>query len=241
MPELVVVVPSRGRPHTVAELAAAFRETCELPDTGLVFAVDESDPTWPEYERAVEVEPPGRDERPMVAAMCAPTSTMVEALNFAALRLLDHFGAGIDAVGFFGDDHRPRSASWDRAYLDALAARPGIVYGNDLLQRENLPTQCAMSTSWVRALGHMAPTLLVHLFVDDYWLRLGRAADGLTYLPDVVVEHVHPIAGEVAWDEGHRRVNQPAMYDRDRASFAYYWWHYGERDVAAVRGLVSRA
>lgn len=233
MPELVVIVPSRGRPHTVAELAAAFRETCTA-DTYLLVAFDESDPAGDEY-RAV-----ARDlaDGERLACPCLVTQSMVESLN-AAARGVACWPEPPAAIAFMGDDHRPRTTGWDRAYLDALRKRAGIVYGNDLIQGENLPTQCAMSTSWVRALGHMAPPPLTHLFVDDYWLTLGRLADGITYLPDVVVEHVHPLTGKVAWDEGHRRVNQPAMYERDRAAFAAYMSEHGGRDLAAVMAAAA--
>ena len=109
------------------------------------------------------------------------------------------------------------------------------MYGNDLFQRGNLPTQVAMSTAVVRALGHMAPPTLTHLYVDDYWLALGKSAGCITYLPDVIVEHCHPVAGKAEWDAGYARVNDRAMYDRDAAAFTAYWGEHGSRDVDAVR------
>lgn len=235
MPDLVVIVPSRGRPHAVAELAAAFRATREM-STLLVFAIDESDPVQAEYIAAMHAAG-GAD----LGVLIGDSASMVEALNAAATLAATSEPPKLRprAIGFMGDDHRPRTKGWDRAYLDALAACPGIVYGNDLIQGAALPTQCAMSTSWVRALGHMAPPVLRHLYVDDYWKRLGLATERITYLPDVVVEHVHPIAGKVAWDEGHRRVNDPAMYEQDRAAFEAYWREFGARDLAAVTAATA--
>jgi hypothetical protein len=91
----------------------------------------------------------------------------------------------------------------------------GIVYGDDLLQRDRLPTQCAVTADIVRVLGWMAPPTLTHLAVDDWWLRLGQQADCIRYLPAVVVEHMHPVAAKAAWDAGYARVNSPGMYQRD--------------------------
>ncbi len=230
-----MVVPTRGRPVAATELVEAFRATCTA-DTTPLFAVDESDPAWPEYERAVELA--NLDGAHRVLAIRSPSTSMVEALNTAVRLVLDNEWEPA-AIGFLGDDHRPRSHGWDRAYLDALAAQPGIVYGNDLIQGEALPTQCAMSTVAVQALGHMAPPVLRHLYVDSYWLALGRAADCITYLPGVVVEHVHPIAGKVPWDEGHLRVNAPALYERDRVAFEAYWAEHGAADVRAVRAALA--
>lgn len=236
MHSLTVIVPSRGRPHTVAELAAAFEETC-TERTWLLFAVDEDDTQHTAYRDAVgEACAGGR----RVQLVSQPSGTMVSALNAAARLLLDAPGPVVpDAIGFMGDDHRPRTQGWDQRYLTALTALPGIVYGNDLLQGANLPTQCAISTRVVRALGRMAPDALEHLYVDNYWRDLGNASGCLSYLPDVVVEHVHPAAGKAAWDEGHRRVNQPAMYERDKAAYAAYWAQHQARDILALRQALT--
>lgn len=236
MDSLVVIVPSRGRPHTVAELAEVFRDTC-TERTWLLFAVDEDDPHYPAYRDAVG-EACAKGLRVQLVAQ--PSGTMVSALNHAARHLLGAPGPTVpQAIGFMGDDHRPRTIGWDERYLTALSSLPGIVYGNDLLQGANLPTQCAMTTRMVAALGHMAPPELTHLYVDNYWRDLGAATGCLSYLPDVIVEHLHPAAGKAAWDEGHRRVNQAAMYERDKAAYADYWARYQARDVLALLQATS--
>jgi hypothetical protein len=226
--DLVVIVPSRGRPHTMVEMAEAFEET-RTADAELVFAVDSDDPSGQAYYDAAS---------PAAKVVMAPNRSMVDALNFVATAL--PMAVEATAVGFMGDDHRPRTVGWDRAYLDALAAKPGIVYGNDLIQGPNLPTQCAMSTEIVRALGHMAPPALTHLYVDNYWRDLGKAAGCLTYLPDVVIEHLHPVAGKAAVDDGYRRVNAPEMYQRDAAAYETYMREHGGRDIAAVRQALAQ-
>jgi hypothetical protein len=139
-----------------------------------------------------------------------------------------------------GDDHRPRTVGWDAAYLNALhELGTGIVYGDDRLQGEALPTQCAMTADIVRALGYMAPAGLRHLAVDNFWLDLGRGAGCLRYLPDVVVEHMHPLAGKAEWTPGHRRVNAPAMYERDLAEYGRFKRHELPGAVAKVRDLMG--
>lgn len=236
MNSLTVIVPSRGRPHTVAELTEAFRLTC-TERTWLLFAVDEDDPQYLAYRDVVD------------GALCAgrrvqlvaqPSGTMVSALNHAARLLLAAPGpAQPDAIGFMGDDHRPRTQGWDRAYLDALTSLPGIVYGNDRIQGANLPTQCAISASVVRALGHMAPEALTHLYVDNYWLTLGRAAGRISYLPQVTVEHLHPVAGAAEWDDGYRRVNAPEMYAKDRAVYEQYVAEHLAEEVVKLSTLAT--
>lgn len=236
MADLVVIVPSRGRPQAARELAQAFASTCTA-DTRLVFAVDEDDPLLPEYS---DIPRSWADSRRPAVEMCVcdATGSMVGALNGTAKALAEVYQPAPFALGFLGDDHRPRTRGWDARYLEALRELgTGIVYGDDLLQSERLPTQCAMTADIVRALGFMAPPSLGHLFVDNFWRDLGHAAGCLRYLPDVVVEHLHPAAGKATVDEGYARVNAGEQYARDGEAYAKYRAGYLASDVAMVRQL----
>lgn len=124
-----------------------------------------------------------------------------------------------DVVGFMGDDHRPRTLGWD-ALLE-VPARTRIAYGDDLLQRQSLPTAVAMPRRFVEALGFMAPPELKHLYVDNYWASLG-AQVGLEYVPGAVIEHMHPVAGKAEWDDEYKRVNDGALYQADANAFHKY-------------------
>ncbi|GAB1642537.1 hypothetical protein [Krasilnikovia sp. MM14-A1259] len=230
MADLVVIVPSRGRPEAAAALAATFADFCTA-DTLLTFAVDEDDPAVPAYSDLTRSWPQVR-----VGVADAP-STMVKTLNSAAT--LD---ARLDeppfAIGFMGDDHRPRTRGWDATYLEALhELGTGIVYGNDLLQGHRLPTQCAMTSDIIRALGFMSPPELRHMYVDNFWRDLGKAAGCLRYLPDVIVEHRHPVAGKAQMDEGYLRVNAPAVYEADERAYAEYGRTRLAGHVAKVQAL----
>lgn len=230
MPDLVVIVPSRGRPAAVAALDAAFRETC-VADTRIVLALDADDPDRGGYF-AVQGDPLTRVSAAYLQP-ATPESTMVSALNLAA----DDHARGF-AVGFMGDDHRPRTKGWDQQYLDALRELgTGIVYGNDLLQGANLPTQVAMTADIVRRLGYMAPPQLRHMYVDNFWRDLGRAVGCIRYLPNVVVEHLHPIAGKAKWDPGYMRVNDPRVYESDAAAYAAFLAVEMPSAVATVKAL----
>lgn len=211
MTSMAVIVPSRGRPDAAVELATQFAFT--KATSRLVFAIDDDDPMGDQYIRALNV-------YPYTTVTRLDSRTMVEALNKAALSLADEH----EFLAFMGDDHRPRTEHWDAMYAAALQFGAGVrmVYGDDLVQGRNLPTQIAMRSDVVRTLGHMAPTALTHLYVDNYWKDLGLATRSIRYLPQVVVEHVHPVTGKVPWDDGHTRVNDPAMYTRDADAYHTY-------------------
>lgn len=239
MTDLVVIVPTRDRPESAEQLVRAFADTCTA-DTELVFALDDNAPSLPGYRGVVEFANNMRLFR--VGEVTLPSRNMGEALRLAVAAVTSPDAVSPPfAVGFMGDDHRPRTKGWDTAYLQALRELgTGIVYGNDLLQGANLPTQVAMTSDIIRALGHMAPPTLVHMYLDNYWKELGERAGCLRYLPDVVVEHVHPLAQGLPmdeWDEGHRRVNSREMYATDHA--AYVRWKYMQMpvEVAKVRAL----
>lgn len=214
-PPLAVIVPTRGRPENAARLAEAFRETDAL-NALPVFVADENDPELPGYRALLDE---GRISRLMIPPVNQVASGMCAALNFAARRYAEIY----DAIGFMGDDHLPRTRGWDDQIMDALdSMEPKVVYGNDLLQGPNLPTAVFMPSRIVRAVEFMAPPVMRHLYLDNYWKTLGEHLGGLVYLPDVIIEHLHPIAGKAPWDERYEAVNSSLRDHADRSAWLEY-------------------
>jgi hypothetical protein len=144
-------------------------------------------------------------------------------------------------VGFMGDDHLPRTEEWDQRIAHQLIRPGAIVYGNDLFQGPHLPTAVFMDSLIVRTLGYMAPPALKHLFLDNTWLTWGQYLDTLTYMPDVIIEHMHPQAGKAEWDDGHARVNGSEMWDHDREEWNTYSQHQLTVDCKALRQASTRS
>jgi hypothetical protein len=214
---LTILVPTRGRPQNLTRLWQAFRDTCEY-ETRLVALVDSDDPELRAYQAIYRQ----LEDEPMFRMGIGPRLRLGPTLNVAAPK----WAARSDAVGFMGDDHLPRTVGWDGRYLDELKRLgTGLVYGNDLIQGEALPTQVAMTSDIILATGHMVPAGALHLWLDNAWLALGRALDAITYLPDVIVEHLHPIAGRAQWDAGYAEANTDARSDADRAVFERWREH----------------
>ncbi len=226
---MLYIVPSRGRPGNIVSLIGAWETTRTRAE--LFVAIDHDDPALDEYMKVLKTAPPwckwGRVRR--------ERRGMVGALNYFANQF-SKIDLGYAALGFMGDDHAPRTFAWDAMLMDALRLMPGVAYGNDLIQGANLPTAVAMSTQIVRATGRMAPMTLKHLYVDNYWKSLGERIGRLTYLPNCVIEHMHPIAGKALWDSGYEEVNAGSMYEHDQRAYAKFVAEGGlERDVAAIR------
>lgn len=215
--EFAVLVPTRCRPHAVQPLAEAFAATCTAA-TWLCFCVD-GDPD-PAYHRAVLHAQ--TVTYPRILINRGPRRRLVGTLNHYATLIATGDNPPA-AIGYLGDDHRPDTYAWDTYFLAALAEHgPGIVYGDDGIQHENLPTACAISTPIIAALGHMAPPALTHMYCDTYWRDLGRGAGCLTYLPEVRITHQHPSAGHTPWDDSYRESNSTQSYGRDEWVYRQY-------------------
>lgn len=215
MTALAVIIPTRGRPENAARLETAFRETTTLGAVP-VFVADEDDPRLGEYKELLAA---GRLSRLMVYNHTEGGRGLCFPLNYAARRYADVY----DNVGFMGDDHLPRTHGWDARVLDALdSTEPRVVYGNDLLQGPALPTAVFLPSRIIKALGVMAPQVMRHLYLDNFWKHLGEQTGGLRYLGDVVIEHLHPVAGKAPWDERYAAVNASERDTADRLAWEEY-------------------
>jgi hypothetical protein len=210
--KMCVVVPSRGRPENAARLAQAFIDTQTEAD--LYFIIDNDDPKWNEYAKNESIKCLPADNKTGGCANSLNTGA-VYLLDFAKFPLYDYFV-------FMGDDHLPRTQNWDKTFIQALSINTGIVYGNDLLQGENLPTAFGMSRDLVMELQGMTFPGCIHLFFDNFVKQLGIDLNYLKYLPDVIIEHLHPVAGKAEMDEGYARVNQPKWYEEDLLALQKY-------------------
>ena len=132
----------------------------------------------------------------------------------------------------------PRSPGWAARHLAALRELgTGIVYCDDGYQHQALPTQWAMTVDIVRELKAMVPAEVEHLYCDNAVMDLGVAAGCLTYLPDVLIEHMNPYARKGTLDAQYQRVNSRAQYARDRPAYAAWRAEHLPGQAAAVRRL----
>lgn len=225
---LIVIVPSRGRPQSVERLVTAWTNTHAYDDASLIFVIDRTDPHVDAYLDQADAE-----LAPMLVHPGRPP--MVEKLNAAAIG----FARQSDIhLAFAGDDHIPRTPGWAKRYCDELDhLGTGIVYGDDLLQGDKLPTQWAMTADIVRTLGRMVPADVEHLYCDNSILDLGQAADCIRYLPDVIIEHMHPAAGKAVFDDGYQAVNNDTQIAHDRAAYEHWRAVQLPAQADAVRAL----
>lgn len=228
MSALNVLVPSRGRPESVAKMADAWTETGAAGRATLTWIIDMDDPRYMDYLHELKF------WEWMKRGVMTSWLPMVPKLNMAARLAAE----ASPTVGFMGDDHLPRSKNWDLAITGyAAATEPAIIYGKDGFQDEKLPTWWAMSSTIIKTLGRMVPAEVQHLYCDNAVMRLGEATNTLHYLPHVLVEHMHPLAGKSEMDAGYARVNRREQYDRDQGLYRDWLNTRLDEDARLVREL----
>jgi hypothetical protein len=224
--DLLVITPSRGRPDSMRRLAQAIAATAQA-ETDLIFAVDDDDPA-----SVGAAEAAGDGDR--VRSVHGPRQSLIEWTNVIAVAQ----APGYRALASFGDDHVPRTEGWDVKLLAVLDDKgPGIAYPDDCNPRNYttgpMVTAPVMSSQIVTALGWMCYPPLIHFYADNVWEDLGRDAECLYWVPEIVVEHLHytvtGTAPDATYGEAYR------SWDSDQQAF--YAWREGQRvtDGATVR------
>lgn len=147
---------------------------------------------------------------------------------------------GARVVCSLGDDHRV-TGPWESQVLAAVddLGGVGVVYGDDGIQHEGLPTCAFVTANIVDALGYMIPPGIEHLYADNFWLELGKRAGCLRYVPELSTPHLHPIleAKGSPWDDLYRENNSEAAFARDGAAFDRWLAEQADADVAKVAAI----
>jgi hypothetical protein len=220
MRALTVLVPSRGRPHNIQQLLESWENTV-TGDTHLIVIVDDDDPTLEDYLKLP------------VEVRVGPRLRIGGTLNVVAPEV----AVTSRNIGFMGDDHRPRTKGWDEVFINELdKLKVGVVYGNDLAHGVNLATSVTMTSNIVSTLGYMCVPGSIHLFLDNFWMELGRGTN-ITYFDDVVVEHVHPHFQKALLDNTYVEANSPEVWGADETTFNNYVATQLQDDLQKLRTL----
>lgn len=205
-----VFCPTRHRPQNALRLTESFNETTSY--ARLIFSVDEdAGPMLSAYTADLE----WQDRIGVFRHPGEHGTGFVKPLNW----VVDRAGWAGEFYGFVGDDHVFRTSSWETKVEAAFHAGADVVYGDDLLVGDRIPTAVFLRRELVRALGWFAPPQFSHLNADCCWKDIGESLGTLRYLPDVVIEHLHPAAGKAENDDQYSYVNSPEMVKKDGATY----------------------
>lgn len=223
MTDLVLLVPSRGRPDKVARLIDACERTCTA-DTRLHFGFDNDDPVLSANIMAAG------------SSAWVTTGTRKGLGGWTNRLAAEH--PWVPWLGSIGDDMVPVTRGWDERLI-AACGPSGMAYPRDN-RRDDIPEIIVMTRDIPAALGWVCLPALHHWYVDNVWSDLGRAAGCLAYLPDVLVEHRHP--NVPGGDKPDGTYNDAAQrYAHDLAAYQRWRLRGMAEDIRTVRRIHAAA
>jgi len=233
--DLAIVIPTRGRPGNIRKVISAWDFTNAWDVADMILAVDADDPEYQRYEALHEEHRhPDTGEELFSIHVQPHWVPMVHKLDYVAFTLTE----GYFAIGFAGDDHFPQTIDWAKRYLTVLHEMgTGMVYGDDGYQGRKLSTEWAVTSDVVRALGRMVPAPVEHMYCDNAMMDLFNGAGALRHLPEVRIEHMHPVAGKADSDDQYKRVNHRDQFRKDRVAYERWRSSGMVTDINTVRAF----
>lgn len=193
------LIPSRSRPHRLAETIRACRETGMT--TPAVVRLDADDPMLGGYEAL---------DRPRDWAFVVARREPLSAVYNGCFRLLPD----LDWYGFLSDDVTPETPGWDRMLISA-AGRDGLAFGDDGINGAAHAAHFVLGGDLVRGAGFLSLPGLQRIFIDTVWNDIARHRGTFRYLPGVRMTHRHFSNGKALMDATYRKTGKTA----DRATY----------------------
>tara|TARA_B100000315_G_scaffold101207_1_gene93002 strand:- start:2310 stop:2990 length:681 start_codon:yes stop_codon:yes gene_type:complete len=148
-----------------------------------------------------------------------------------------------DVLLIANDDQVFVDKNWDVRIDEEAAKYPDDIYCmwfNDGRYQEKICTFPILSRKWVDTLGYIEPFLFEHFNCDLWTWQIGQMIDRLHYIPDILVEHLHPDTGKAEADETTERNLKGGRPDRDRTIFAKFE-RYRVLDASLLKDVIEAA
>lgn len=227
--EILMICPSRSRPHKAYEVIDTFEKT-NSGRAKLFFYLDDDDPTAKDYPKP---------RNPNTMLHIGPRYGITGSVNQAVMNYPNY-----RFYGFIGDDHRFRTADWDKVFIETIDSKGGgwgIAYGDDLLMHAALPTAVVISKNIIDAMGFMVYPELKHLYIDNFWKEIGIGIERLFYIPEVIIEHMHYVAGKAPKDALYSQVNSSESQQRDGKVFTDFMANVKDIYINKIRKAKEEA
>ena len=217
--DLMVMVPTRGRPERLRKCLDSFKETSTCADITVI-----TDPDDPSYD--------GFDFGEAAHGVLEPRAYLTGKLNKTAEAFADMYRV----LMWVADDHVFETPGWDTIMLGRLEEMGGSgwVYPEDT-RRSDVPEIWMVSSDIVRALGWFANPVLNHFYVDNTIGELGKRSGLIRWCPQAVIRHEHySITPGVDRDEVYRTTEE--MFGPSDIA-AYHEWCAAQmgNEVAVLR------
>jgi hypothetical protein len=113
-----------------------------------------------------------------------------------------------DIIMFAADDIVFGTPNWDiiiQKEFDKVEDKILLVYGNDGFQNGRIATHGFIHRHWMELLGYVLPPKLASAYTDEWVTDLAIRVGRCEYLPNLLVEHIHPATGKASTDETYQK------------------------------------
>ena len=226
-PVISLLCPTRNRPANVRRMIGSAADTVEDPRAvEFVFYCDDDAPG------SVPADIAGM---PGIKVITGPRIVLSAMWN-------ECFAACTGEIAMQCDDEAVfRSDGWDTLVREAFGAVPdriAFVHGSDGHQPPDFGALGFLSREWVYAVGRFTPPYFSCDYGDTWINDVANAIGRRVFVPGLMIEHLHPIAGKAQWDATHG--DRLARGGRDNVA-ALYASLAGEReaDAAKLRAVMA--
>jgi hypothetical protein len=186
----MIILPTLGRPLSLKRFVTHYYLTDATLPVHVVF--DEAD--------AVKYDNIGLPDN--FKTVCVPTGTKLGDIY----NLIFNAFPNEDFYGMVSDDCVPKTKHWDIKLRDACLPNK-VSWPADGFINGSMPTFPFFGGDLIRGLGWWCPPGIKHWYTDNAWKLITHSLSIEAYLPDVLVEHLHPSNGNAVQDATYE--NQP--------------------------------
>jgi hypothetical protein len=202
---IAIVLPVRdgglGRHNRLIRCLASYKEITEgLSDIHLLHDEDECN-----------IYHPIAEEYPEIINYCIPKElTLMQKINVHALDIASKY----KYVGFIGDDIVFKTP-FESSFIEVLSSfNYGMVFANDMVWNGKLPTHPFVTSNAITAVGFFGCPAVEHNYFDNYWEAIFINLNKITYLPGIIMEHIHPIVGKENADDIYYQISDKMTTDK---------------------------
>ncbi len=181
-----VLIPSKNRPKEFKRFIESLLNTADKPESiEIILYLDESENL--NYEN-----------HPQVRTMHGNLKILSQMYNLCAT------SAKGDIWFLAADDIKSWTTSWDSSVISIYEQSSDpfrVIHGNDLSPNaQNFGTHFFIHRLWFETLGYIFPKN-ENIFASDLWMtNLAKIINKDTYIPTIVMEHLHPSWGKAPLD-----------------------------------------
>jgi hypothetical protein len=221
--KLLAICTSYRRPKMLWNMLQTFRNT-KNHDTDIFIYLHLDDPFLEEYKVFI-------NDYPHIIERHRNLQQVINHVVFERY-------PGVPYYQIICDDHLYHTQNWDNLLTEAISKKAqdwGFCCGRDLVNGDNWhryqhPSAEIWSWKMAKTLGYIYPHIFEHQGLDFYTKDLSLAINALTFVPEVIIEHLWYGGCNKPMDD-----NIKEKYDDDtmaRAHKAFDHWKRLDKDTA---------